>query len=95
MAGVSLGLGTCPVCGSAKAKFSFSEKTQLSYVTCNTCNFQGFSRSDNSDARLRSLVHAAAPAEPVAVEKPAPAPAEKIEKTKPESKGFTWGVLTS
>ena len=99
MAGVSLGLGTCPVCGSVKAKFSFSDSSKLAYCTCNACNFQGFARSDNSDARLRALVHKSAP---VVDEKPAAAPAapepaaiEKVaeKENKKEKPGFRWGVL--
>ncbi|WP_341921874.1 hypothetical protein [Polaromonas sp. YR568] len=62
-----------------------------------------FSRSDNSDGRLRTLVHPKATAvdeKPApAVEAPVPAAAEqhapeRVEKIeKPKSKGFTWGVL--
>lgn len=99
-----IGLGTCPVCGSARARFTFSKK-DLACIVCNACQFQGFARSDNSDMRLRALVKPAAPA---AEEKTAPALAdpapdaiekvasENIEKTKkPEKPGFRWGVLTS
>jgi len=103
MAGVSLGLGTCPLCGSAKAKFSFSDASQLAYLTCNACNLQVFARSDNSDARLRGLVHKSAPVSPVPVEEkaapvpaaPAPAAIEKVadKQTKNEPAGFSWGVL--
>lgn len=50
-----IGHGTCPLCGNAKARFTFSKKS-LACIVCNACNFQGFARSDNSDSRLRSLV---------------------------------------
>jgi len=90
-----IGHGACPICGSVKARYTFSKKS-LACITCNACQFQGFARSDNSDTRLRALVRApvepvaapaatvAAPAAPVAA-KPAPAPAAE--------KPFSWGFM--
>ncbi len=82
-----IGLCTCPVCGSAKAKLRVSA-AQLAYVTCNSCNTQVFARSDNSDSRLRALAIKAAPAPaPEVKPEPAPAPAPK-----PETKRPSWGL---
>lgn len=92
----TIGAGRCPCCGSLKARFTVS-KSQLAVVTCNACNFQGFSRSDRSDELLRANIQAAPVAvqsEPVAVQ-PATAPAAKAKPaTPPPAKpGLSWGML--
>jgi hypothetical protein len=93
-----IGLGTCPICGSGKARFTFSKK-DLACIVCNTCQFQGFARSDNSDMRLRALVKPAAPvadpapiADPIgAVEKPKADPIGAVEK--PKAAAPAWGLF--
>lgn len=67
---VRLGQGTCPVCGSPKARYTLSSKG-LPVVTCNSCNFQGFARSERSDELLRAHL---LPEAPAAVPAPAPVP---------------------
>lgn len=62
-----IGRCKCPVCGSTRASLRLSAK-QLSYLTCNACNFQGFARSDASDEKLRALLVA----EPTPAAEPAP-----------------------
>ncbi len=64
-----IGLGSCPVCKSPKAHFTLTKK-QLTCVTCNACNFQGFCRSDRSDELLRANIIPAAP--PAEVSLPTP-----------------------
>ncbi|MDR7095541.1 hypothetical protein [Hydrogenophaga laconesensis] len=71
---VKLGQGICPVCRSAKARYTLSSK-QLCVVTCNGCNFQGFARSERSDELLRDLIPKAGPAPSPEPAPPAPAPA--------------------
>lgn len=88
-----IGLCTCPVCGSAKAKLRLSASL-LAYVTCNVCNVQIFARSENSDSRLRALAIKAAPAPEAA---PAPAPEVKPDPApapapKPAEKRPSWGL---
>lgn len=87
----TIGAGRCPCCGSTKARYTVS-KSQLAVVTCNACNFQGFSRSDRSDEMLRAnIIAQPAQAEPTPAptpakqETPAPAPAAK--------KSPSWGML--
>jgi hypothetical protein len=94
-----IGLGRCPCCGSDKAVIKFSAKN-LAYLTCNGCNVQIFCRSDNSDTRLRAMVHktnvqaetkpAKPPEKVAAIEPPKPPPTPKKEADKP---GFSWGFL--
>lgn len=50
-----IGLGSCPVCASPKAHYTLSKKG-LVCVTCNSCNFQGFARSERSDEILRGHI---------------------------------------
>lgn len=90
---VKLGQGTCPVCRSAKARYTLSAKG-LCVITCNGCNFQGFARSERSDELLRDLIPKAAPvadpapgADPVPAPTPAPTPQPE---TKPAS---GWGLM--
>lgn len=92
MAAELIGLARCPVpnCGSDRARLTLA-KNGLTVITCNACNFQGFSRSDRSDSGLRSLlVKQPAPAAPPApVSAPAPAPAAAQQAARP----MAWGVL--
>lgn len=82
MASEIIGACRCPVCGSTKASLRLSAK-QLSYVHCNTCHCQCFSRSDVSDTKMRGLLIAeeakpeleVKPAAPIAAPTPAPAKA--------------------
>lgn len=60
-----IGQGSCPVCGSPKARYTLSKK-QLICVTCDACNVQVFARSDRSDQLLRQLI------KPDQVSEPAP-----------------------
>jgi hypothetical protein len=83
----SIGAGRCPCCGSLKARFTVS-KSQLAVVTCNACNFQGFSRSDRSDELLRAAIQAA-PVAPVEAQ-PAQATPPAPDTKKP---GMAWGML--
>ena len=93
MASEIIGACKCPVCGSDKASLRLSAK-QLSYVHCNTCHIQCFSRSDVSDTKLRGLLIAAKPEPELEQQLPAaaapivaaPAPAAK---PKP-SWGMQW-----
>lgn len=55
-----IGLGSCPVCASQKAHYTLSKKL-LVCVTCNSCNFQGFARSERSDEILRGHIKPATP----------------------------------
>lgn len=99
MADNLIGLGRCPVCGSDKAVFKFSTKS-LAYSTCNACNVQIFARSDNSDSRLRAMVHKTpvpvdvAPAKQpekvaeIPATKPTPPPKKEAEKA-----DWSWGFL--
>jgi len=66
-----IGPGSCPVCASPKAHYTLSKKG-LVCVTCNSCNFQGFARSERSDEILRAKIKPAA-AETVANPDPVPA----------------------
>lgn len=98
-----IGACRCPVCGSNRAKLGCSA-AGLAYVTCNACNCQVFSRSGDSDEKLRALHIPAAgsPTEPPA----APAPAAKAAPPKaapaapqqtppaPAPKRAGWGLLT-
>lgn len=65
-----IGLGRCPVrpCTSSKARYSLT-KSGLTCVTCDRCNFQGFSRSGVSDENLRAHINPGQ-AEPVRAEPP-------------------------
>jgi hypothetical protein len=63
-----IGRCKCPLCGGV-ARLSLA-KTQLSVLTCNGCNFQGFARSDRSDEKLRALLI------------PEPAAAQALAETK-------------
>lgn len=65
-----IGPGSCPVCASPKAHYTLSKKG-LVCVTCNSCNFQGFARSERSDEILRAKIKTTA-ADPVANPDPAP-----------------------
>lgn len=94
-----IGLGKCPCCASDKAVIKFSAKN-LAYLTCNACNVQIFSRSDNSDTRLRAMIHKTAPQAEKPVEKtPLAEPAKLATETKPTPKiepkkeTFNWGFL--
>lgn len=89
MAAELIGRCRCPLC-SGTARLSLA-KTGLAVVTCNGCNFQGFARSDNSDARLRALVvrEPAAPA-PEPAPEPAPAPPAPVPPAPPPKPA--WGI---
>lgn len=79
-----VGLCTCPVCNSPKARLSVS-KSQLACVNCNSCNSQVFARSDRSDELLRArLVEKREPAAPPPA--PVSAPAETKPKKEAEKK---------
>lgn len=60
-----IGAGACPVCASPKANYTLSKKG-LVCVTCNSCNFQGFARSERSDELLREHIKPATPPAEVA-----------------------------
>lgn len=77
-----IGRCRCPVCASDKASLRLSAK-QLAYVHCNACHFQGFSRSDHSDAKLRALLLA----EPVQLLAPAASAPAAPPTDKP-----SWGL---
>lgn len=85
MARESIGTVACPACGEpADVRI---QKNGRSYVMCNDslCGFQGFTRSDHADQKLRGRMTAkAAPAETPPAD-PAPQPAPK--------KGFFDGIL--
>lgn len=91
MASEIIGACKCPVCGSTKASLRLSAK-QLSYVHCNTCHCQCFSRSDVSDTKMRGLLilGEAKPEpeleQPPIAAAPAPAPAAKPKA----SWGMQW-----
>ena len=92
-----IGHGACPVCGNTKARFTFSKKS-LACMVCNACNVQVFARSDNSDARMRSLINKKEPVEvqktPVAHVEPAQAAIKKVaEPEKTQVKPASWGIL--
>ena len=98
MAAELIGRCTCPVC-KGRARLTLA-RTQLPVITCNGCNFQGFARSDRSDALLRALVvpgDDAAP-EPVRTEPPPPpkpAPVrtpEPVQQPAPEP-AMAWGAF--
>lgn len=84
MAAETIGRCTCPLCRSDRARLSLA-KSGLPVITCNACNFQGFARSDRSDAALRSLLVNESSAAPA----PAPAPAAPAPAPRP----MGWGVL--
>lgn len=72
-----IGLGSCPVCASPKAHYTLSKKG-LVCVTCNSCNFQGFARSERSDEILRGHIKP-----PESVSAPTPVAAAAAETTEP------------
>jgi hypothetical protein len=86
MAAELIGRCTCPVC-HGRARLTLA-RTQLSVLTCNGCNFQGFARSDRSDGLLRGLLVASDEPTPDPVRTaPAPEPvrtAPAAPKPKPE-----------
>jgi hypothetical protein len=84
-----IGKGTCPVCGSEKARFTISKK-QLACMTCNACNCQIFARSDFSDEKLRACVRPAAPAAQIIAAKATPA---APVKTTPAPARVGFGLL--
>ena len=88
-----IGRCTCPVCRSDKASLRLSAK-QLAYVHCNTCHFQGFSRSDASDTKLRALLIPDTKPEPEAAAPAAPAApiVVPLVATKAPAKASSWGV---
>lgn len=86
MARESVGNVACPCCGEqADVRV---QKNGRSYVMCNDpmCGFQGFTRSDHADQKLRSRMTAKAPAA---------APDKKPEAPQPPApkKGFFDGLL--
>lgn len=74
-----IGLGSCPVCASPKAHYTLSKKG-LVCVTCNSCNFQGFARSERSDEILRGHIKPPESVSPVA---PVAAAAAEVVNTPP------------
>lgn len=78
-----IGLGSCPVCASPKAHYTVSKK-QLVCVTCNSCNFQGFARSDRSDELLRAKIIPAQPPESVSPPTPVAAAVQAGRQPEPE-----------
>lgn len=76
-----IGLGSCPVCASPKAHYTLSKKG-LVCVTCNSCNFQGFARSERSDELLRAHIKPATP--PAEVSELTPVAAAVAEATEPD-----------
>lgn len=99
----TIGRCTCPVCKSGRASLRVSAK-QLAYITCNTCNFQGFARSDRSDELLRAL-HIKDDAQPAPEAKPTPAPTPEHKPAQPQATpaqsaapvikqtGSSWGIF--
>jgi len=69
-----IGRCTCPLCRSDKARLTLA-KSGLPVLTCNACNFQGFSRGDRSDDALRALL--------VKADAPTPAPPPKVDERTP------------
>lgn len=76
-----IGLGSCPVCASPKAHYTLSKKG-LVCVTCNSCNFQGFARSERSDELLRG--HIKPPPAEVATLTPVAAAADELVESVPD-----------
>lgn len=91
MAAETIGRCTCPLCRSDRARLSLA-KSGLPVITCNACNFQGFARSDRSDAALRSLLVTEPESQPKFVPAPAPEPMPATAQQR-ENRGMTWGVL--
>lgn len=99
----TIGRCTCPVCKSTRASLRVSAK-QLAYITCNTCNFQGFARSDRSDELLRAL-HIKDDAQPAPEAKPTPVPTPEPKPAQPQATpaqsaapvikqtGSSWGIF--
>lgn len=91
-----IGAGRCPVCSSAKARYTLSAK-KLAVITCNACNFQGFARSDRSDELLRQNIKAAAAPvvpDPAPAALPAdPAPADPAPVLLKPVRRIGWGLL--
>jgi hypothetical protein len=90
VAAEQIGRCKCPVCSSTKAKLSLA-KSQLCVITCNSCNFQGFARSDRSDELLRALMVSEAPADPPAGA-PTPAPVVTAPPAPAPGEQPTWGI---
>lgn len=86
MAKESIGKINCPACNEqADVR---EQKNGRAYVLCNDpmCGFQGFTRSDHADKKLRGRMTAnAAPAQTPA---PAAAPQPTAQPQPPKRKGF-------
>lgn len=86
-----IGHGRCPCCGSSKARYTLS-KSGLAVVTCNSCNFQGFARSERSDQHLRDLIQKQA--EPVQAAIETAEVAATVQAAEPvQKKRGGWGLL--
>lgn len=77
-----IGLGSCPLCTSPKAHYTLSKKG-LVCVTCNSCNFQGFARSERSDEILRGNIKPSTPPAEVSQLTPVAAAVDEVAADPP------------
>lgn len=93
MANEAIGRAPCPLC-ALPARVTVS-KAGLTVLTCNRCNCQLFTRSDQSDERLRRrlLPDEVPPAvDPAPVPEPAALPVDNMPPPAAAPKKSTWDI---
>ncbi len=92
MANDNIGVIECPSCN--EDAYVRESKKGWAYVVCVECGYQGFSRSDYADNKIRSKMRPVneGPDPKKTEPAPEPKPEPKLEPKKAEEKDDDWGI---